>query len=418
MKVLFLTEYFYPYVHGGAEVSIFQLGRSLVKSGQQVSILTPNYGTRNKEMIEGIKVFRYPFLKKLKNYSDQLTPFWYSNPFFFFLLTIQIIKTVRREKMQVIHCQSLYSLPAAAVAGKILGLPTIVTFRDSQILCNYGWCLSQNQYGTTCSLKEYFTRDFKKYYQKRVSNKNLAIFLLQLCLAINGRIRTTILKFFARLIPNKITCSYSQQKIFKVNGIGNTEVIYNLYAFPDKLNKPKPIGECILYATKLSPGKGLDILLPAFARVLAVFPKARLLIVGGGEKNKYLQLSYDLGLGRKVEFSPRVTSEEVMNIRQKVLLEVAPSIYPESFGRVALEALASGIPAVVSNRGGLKEIITDGITGYITAPEEKALAEAIIKGIRNNGKLRANIAANYQSLKQKFGISPVEKHLSLYQSLL
>lgn len=417
MKILFLTEYFWPYVHGGAEQSIFYLSQALVRSGEEIYILTPNYGNKSREIIDGIEVFRFPFHKKLKNFSDQLTPAYYFNPLYILWQTFQIVSLARRERIQILHSHSLYSLPALVLAGKILNLPTVMTFRDNQVLCNYGFCLSQDQYAHSCNLKDYFLKDFKNYYETRVTNKSAISLLIQLAMAIFGRIRTKTFKFLSKFVSVQIVSSYSQQKTFAGSDFHSTKVIYNLYP---NITKPKThvvTKEYLLYATKLSPGKGLDLLLAAFASISAKLPKIKLLVIGQGDIEKYQKLSQELKVSDKIKFIPRLNSEELMKIRQTALLEIAPSIYPESFGRVALEALVDGTPTIVSNRGGLKEIVEDKVTGYVVEPKVEALAEAIINGVNNNHKLRSNIAAQYPELKKKFELGPVKEHILLYRSL-
>lgn len=417
MKVLFVTEYFYPYVHGGAEISVNKLARSLTHSGQDVYILTPNYGTVPFEEIDGAKIHRFFFWKKLTNFSDQLSPSWYFNPLFIFIIFIQIVRIVQLEKIKVIHVHSLFSVPSAILAGKLLKIPVIVTFRDNQVLCNYGYCLTKNQFGLVCDLKNYFFEDFQVYWNDKVQIKNILSFIKQILFAIFGRFRTETLQFFAGKATIMIVSSLAQQKTFLVNGF-KTKVIYNIFSFPKNIPNNNQTKQVILYATKMSSGKGLNILLPAFKLVLKDFPQSKLLVIGSGDKEFYRKLSRKLQISKNVEFLSRKSHYEIMEIRKKVLLEVAPSVYPESFGRSALESLASGVPVVASNRGGLTDIVENGKTGYITNPTVNELAEAIVKGVENNQKLRRNIIKKYPALKHKFGEKPLEDHLRLYKNLL
>ncbi len=417
MRLLFLTEYFYPYIHGGGEISIQELAKSLSLHGKVVHVLTPNYGTVSFENYEGVKIHRYFFGKKLKNYFDQLSPSWYFNPIYFSILFVQIIKEVWSNKIQIIHIHGLFSLPSAILAGKILGVPVVVTFRDAQLLCNYGFCLTKNQFGHACNLKKYFLEDFAAYWQDKVQSKNVRTFIVQIIFALIGRVRTKIMQMFAKQANIMLVSSFAQQKTFAANGF-KAKVIYNIYNFPEKFPASVPVGKIILYATKMSSGKGLDLLIKSLPQVLRTYPDVKLLAVGSGDKKYYEEMCHNLGVAQKVEILGRKDPEEVMNIRKNVLLEVCPSVYPESFGRTALEALANGVPAVVSNRGGLTDIVEDGKTGYITDPVVKELSEAIIKGIKNNKILRQNIRKEYANLSYKFSKKPTEDYLKLYKSLL
>lgn len=417
MNILFVTEYFYPFIHGGAEISIRELARALTHSGQDIHILTPNYGTVPFEKIDNVKIHRFFFRKKFKNFYDQFSPIWYFNPLFIFILLFQIVRIVRAEKIKIIHVHGLFSLPSAVVAGKLFRIPVIVTFRDAQILCNYGNCLSVNQFGRTCSLKAYFFEDFLAYRRNKVPNKNVFTFFIQIAFAVIGRIRTKILKKFAKYPDVLLVSSIAQQKTFAVNGF-KTKVIHNIFSFPTKYFENPPHKRIILYATKMSSGKGLDLLLKALQTILFAYPDIRLMIVGSGDKKYYESMCNDLEISSNVEILGRKTPNEVMAIRRGVLLEVCPSVYPESFGRTALEALASGVPVVASNRGGFTDIVEDGKTGYVVNPTVNEFAGAIIQGISNNQKLRKNIGEEYLALKNKFEMKPLEDHIKLYKSLI
>ena len=173
-----------------------------------------------------------------------------------------------------------------------------------------------------------------------------------------------------------------------------------------------------MYATKLSPGKGLDLLLLSFSQAIKDSSGLKLQIVGGGDVEKYKRMAQKLGIEKHVKFMGLIDRTEVMRMRQESLLEVVPSIYPESFGRAALEALANGLPVVVSDRGGLTDIVQDGVTGFVVEPTREKLVRAIIKGVRRNNFLRENIRNNFEKLRFKFEILPIRRHISLYKNLI
>ncbi len=408
MKILFVTEYYYPYIHGGAEISVFQLAKKL-----RAVVLTPKYGQITD--LGDVVVERFPWPVKLREFSSQLSPVFFANPITWLYLTIIIIWKNQKIKADIFHCQSVNSFPGVWLASKILGKKTVLSIRDNQILCNYGWCLSKNN-GKACNFKDYFIDDFRQYYKDKVKNKNVITLIINILFAINGRLRCSILKFFANLADEKICGSYSQQETLSINGI-SANVIYNIFEFTKPVvNKyPKKI---VLYATKLSSGKGLDLLLHSWVKVNQVLPNFKLKIIGNGDASFYENLANKLDISKTIVISPRMGYQNIQKIRQSVFLEVTPSIYPESFGRTTLEAIALGVPVIATNRGGLKEIVEDGVTGYVVDPDEKQLSDAIIKGINNNKKLRRNIITEYLSLKRKFETEPVKKYLDLYRKLI
>jgi glycosyltransferase involved in cell wall biosynthesis len=95
-----------------------------------------------------------------------------------------------------------------------------------------------------------------------------------------------------------------------------------------------------------------------------------------------------------------------------------PSIYPEAFGRVALEALSVGTPVIVTNTGALPEIVENKKTGRVVDTSPKDLEEGILDVLKNEETYVNNIKKEYKNLKEKFYNKPLAQHISLYKSIL
>jgi D-inositol-3-phosphate glycosyltransferase len=126
--------------------------------------------------------------------------------------------------------------------------------------------------------------------------------------------------------------------------------------------------QLILYVGRFAPEKGLDRLLQAIA-CLRHLPKLRLLVVGGdGEQDSaYLRmqaLSRDLGIADRVAFKGRVDQSELPWFYSAVDLLALPSSY-ESFGMVALEALACGTPVAATRVGAMENLLGDRRNGRL-----------------------------------------------------
>lgn len=126
----------------------------------------------------------------------------------------------------------------------------------------------------------------------------------------------------------------------------------------------------ILFVGRLVPQKGVDVLLRAFRVILQKSPDVNLIIVGDGELELALKrLARFLGVSHRVSFVKWQTGEALVRLYQRARVVVIPSIY-EPFGIVALEAMACERPVIASRLGGLREILEDGIQGYMVAPED------------------------------------------------
>ncbi|MGE5405917.1 MAG: glycosyltransferase family 4 protein, partial [Candidatus Saccharibacteria bacterium] len=136
----------------------------------------------------------------------------------------------------------------------------------------------------------------------------------------------------------------------------------------------------IFFVGRLVPEKGLAGLIKAFARVAREIENAKLVIAGKGPQEKFLKTMVgELELQERVTFTGFVNDEMRDQIFSIAEAAVFPSLY-EPFGIVALEAMASGTPVIVTDVGGLSEIVEDGVTGIkVAAGNEEALAGALVK---------------------------------------
>ncbi|WP_296205413.1 glycosyltransferase [Psychrobacter sp. UBA3962] len=140
----------------------------------------------------------------------------------------------------------------------------------------------------------------------------------------------------------------------------------------------------------LAPKYGIDTLINAFALILKslanthpnIEKKLKLRIVGDGpQKEELKNLAEQLRIKDRVDFVGRVNSKNVPYELDKFDIYVALSrLDSESFGVAIIEAGAAGRPVVVSDAGGLPEVVIDGTTGFVVPRESpKAAADAITK---------------------------------------
>lgn len=142
----------------------------------------------------------------------------------------------------------------------------------------------------------------------------------------------------------------------------------------------------MLFVGRLQPLKAADIAVEALGHLVdwgrLGLDDVRLLIVGGssgqsgeGETARLAKMVEDLGLAEAVQFIPAQPHHRLPAFYQAADVCLVPS-YTESFGLVALEAQASGVPVVGSAVGGLKAIVRHGQTGFLVSPgASEAFAE-------------------------------------------
>ena len=116
----------------------------------------------------------------------------------------------------------------------------------------------------------------------------------------------------------------------------------------------------LLYVGRVSRDKGLDFLLETYGKIVEERPHTKLLIVGDGP---YLQILMEKAKGLPLVVTGRIEQEQLPDLYRRADLFLFPSD-TDTFGRAVLEAQACGVPAIVSDMGGPKENIVEGVTGF------------------------------------------------------
>lgn len=129
--------------------------------------------------------------------------------------------------------------------------------------------------------------------------------------------------------------------------------------------------------SRMDAWKGHELFLSA-AALLPDGGRYRFLLAGDGpQREKLAKLARNKGIADRVSFAGlRDDIPELMSLCDVI---VNPSIEPEPFGRVIIEAMACGKPVVATAMGGHLEIIRDGEDGFLSKPEPEALAAAILR---------------------------------------
>lgn len=410
MKIAFVIEYFFPFDKGGSEWSTYYLAKDLVKKGYEVTIITPNYGSKKEEVLDGIKLVRTPFYKKFKNFNTIPGNFFFTNPLFIIWNTIVFYFYLQREKPEVINIHGKYSVPPARLANLFLRLPLTATIRDYIVICNYGICLTKSN--RSCNIKDYFRKDFSIYYSLYVTNKNSINYFANILFSIWGRFSTKLLKYSLKGV-NLTVLSSTQKEIFSTNGLKNAQQIYNSLRFSPRYNPTKK-QDIIVYAGRLTPGKGVGVLIDALPDLLKIYPKYQFVFAGDGILKTELQKIAKEN--RNIKILGNIDHKELLKLFSKAKISLAPANWPEPFGRVVLESISYGTPVIVGERGGLARII-DGKWGIAIDPNKENLQNAI-KTILKNDFFYSQIKKDYDKISNTFSDSVTNKYISLYNTLL
>ena len=367
MKICFITPYYPPETKGGAEISLKLLVEALVSLGHKIIVYTPNYlgGTK----VEG----ENPKICKLKFGPDSV--FSRTNPLSCRSFVSKILAT--GEEFELIDAYLWYQ-PAKILSEK-LKIPYICSIRDATPICDFRVDVNPKYY----PFFQYFSKRLSYGFSPRkIINSIYGYFLTRQNLKIISK--ASGLTFASKAL----------EKIFKkYNSYG--EVI-NSVGLPNFKKKDVEIpginfgnDKVIVYAGRLSEGKGAGFLFEAAKRVILRDKNIKFIFIGDGplmpkiSDPKFRDNIFCLG---------KKPHDFVLNIVRNAKITVVPSLIFEGFPRMAVESVSLGIPVIGVNVGGIPEAIGKaGIIVDITDPQ--VLTEEILK-IFDDEKL-------YQNLKSK-----------------
>jgi glycosyltransferase involved in cell wall biosynthesis len=187
-------------------------------------------------------------------------------------------------------------------------------------------------------------------------------------------------KILARLQVIAVSHFIKRKMVNSGYDAGNIEVLHNFVAVPWKADdaalRRQDGMPVFVYSGRLQPNKGVQWLLRSLARTTQ---PSRLIIAGSGTMAGRLKtLAVTLGLSDRVSFVGWLNGEALAAVIKSATAIIVPSLWPEPFGLVAIEAGAAGKPVIASSTGALPEIIDPDKTGLLVQPgDERAMSAAI-----------------------------------------
>jgi glycosyltransferase involved in cell wall biosynthesis len=343
---------------GGAETYIYDIINLLKENGHKVEFFAPN----NFNSL-------FSFLGR------------FYNPFAFFGL----LKMIKNFKPDVIHVHSIMRniSPSVLHAAKLKKIPVVMTVHDFHLVCpttwfsfkdgnpcthGFGWrCFVNNCPGAKkgiIGLPYNFMRNIKTLLHRKIIKNNVNLFLTS-----------------SRIIEGWIKDSLGVEDSF------HSPYFIDIKK-PRKLSIPKE--KIILFVGRISEEKGLVYLINTIPYLKRKIPEIKLLIVGSGpEENKMRAKIKELGIEENVEMVGWVGKKDILDFYRKSGLVAIPSVWTETFGIVAVEAMSQGKPIIVSKSGGLKEIVEEGVNGYsVDIKNPKELTSRIIEIMGDPKKLK------------------------------
>lgn len=176
--------------------------------------------------------------------------------------------------------------------------------------------------------------------------------------------------------------------------------------------QPDPNKPSIFFAGRLEYEKGLNYLIDVIVKMRNT---AHLYIAGDGSlKSNYVQLAQELNVADRVHFLGWLSDGELAEYYQRCAVTVMPTLMPEPFGKVGVEAMANRRPAVAFDVGGIPDWLKDGYNGFIVPPRDVEKLASKIDHILENPNLAAHLGANgRQYVEDNYSVSKHVEGLEL-----
>ena len=347
MKILMLTWEYPPRIVGGIARVVNDLSKRLIKDGHEVHVITYKEGdVPYYENDKGVYVHRVDnYMINPNNFIDWIMQLNFN-------MVAKANELILKEgNFDVIHAHDWLVAYAAKTLKNSYGTPLISTIHATEAGRNSGIHNEVQRYvNDTEWLLTYESSEV-------IVNSNYMKNELQRLFGLPYE--------KINVIPNGInTTAYT--------GIEKDYDFRRQYAMDNE--------KIILFMGRLVYEKGVQHLISAMPKILDKYHDAKLLIAGkGGMENELKAQVERMGLRDKVYFTGYLNARQVSKMYRCADISVFPSTY-EPFGIVALEAMLAGVPTVVSDVGGLNEIVTHGVDGMKSyAGNCNSLADSILE---------------------------------------
>ncbi len=179
----------------------------------------------------------------------------------------------------------------------------------------------------------------------------------------------------------------------------------------DRLSQGHPDAPLLLYVGRVSAEKEIDKIKP----VLENIPNARLAIVGNGPAREELEALF---ADTNTHFVGYLHGQDLGSAYASADAFIFPSS-TETLGLVLLEAMAAGCPVVAARRGGIPDIVTDGVNGYLFEPDDPQGAVAATQKLLAQREEREQLRENARKEAEKWGWSAATAQLrNFYQGVV
>jgi glycosyltransferase involved in cell wall biosynthesis len=389
VKILLINDYATP--TGGAELLTFALRNQLRERGHEARIFASSARPGGEASFADYECF---------GTTTALAPVLQVANVWAFWRLRQVLATFRPD---VVHVGVFLTQLSPLILPLLRNIPSVYQVHWYRPICPVGTKTLPD--GSAC----YVPAGAVCYHNRCLPLRHWGTRMLQLKLWRHWR----------RVFDCIVTNSEVARRRLVTEGLSPIEVVWP--GVPEQpMRPPLVFPPTIAFAGRLVQQKGTDVLLRAFARVVAHVPEARLLLAGDGPERKALQeLSATLGVSARVCMLGHLSRPEMERHLASAWVQAVPSRFAEAFGLVAIEAMMRGTAVVASAADGLREIVKDGQTGMLVPPGDvDAFAEALLVLLQDRELAeRVGKAGRKVALERFREETYLDRFIQVYQTL-
>jgi glycosyltransferase involved in cell wall biosynthesis len=282
-----------------------------------------------------------------------------------------------RHRPQVAHFHNVLFVlsPAAYQAAYDSGVAVVQTLHNYRLICPAGQLMRQGRPCELCVGRRFpWPGIYYGCYKSRSATLGAALHVMKQRWA---RQWDKVIQVFIAL------SEFSRQKFIQ-GGLPADKVVCKPNFLLADPGEGAHRGEYALFVGRLSPEKGIEVMLRAWERIPPSIP---LKVVGDGPLSAVVQAA--ASETPHIEYLGRQTREEVFALMREATLLMFPSIVYENMSLTILEAFATGLPVVASNLGSMATMIRHGETGWLFTPNDPmSLREAVLSLWEQHAQLR------------------------------
>jgi len=350
MRVLLVTDW--NRGQGGAEAYLGWLRSELIASGDQVRLMTSSAGSMGDGTAD------YVAYGKESVAVQALLQI--ANPF----AVRRLRQALNEFRPSVVLVNMFAQQLSPAILHALSGVPTILAVSDYKCICPIGSKLRPDN--GLC--------DSSPGWECHTSG------CVSLPHWIRDRPRYALLRSGVAKVDAVVACSDWVRRALAAEEI-ESECVYLPVPAPSITYRRNPsIDPSFLFCGRLDIEKGVEHLIRAFVEVQRNVPRARLRIVGRGpERERLVELARALGVEDYVSFVGWLQPDEIETELASAWVLVAPSLWAEPLGLVALEAIVRGVPVIATSTCGFAETVEENVSGFLVPNGDiQALANRMV----------------------------------------